>query len=124
MDIQMKLFNVKQTRRKLQKLYPGMGNAWRQSMIRAGALVKREAKLRTPVDTGDLKRHSYNATIGKGWHAFAKIYYSMEYAAIVHETHKTKGKFLESAFRDNRQKIVQITEQYLAIAAKKATKGP
>ena len=93
-------------------------------MIRAGALVKREAQLRTPVDTGDLKRSARNITKGAGWHAYAQISYHMDYSVIVHETHKTKGKFLENAFRDNRQKIVQITEQYLAIAAKKATKGP
>lgn len=122
LEINVEVLNLNQAKRSMQKLYPDGGKAWRRSMIIAGSLVKREAQKKTPVDTGDLKRSARNITQGQGWHAFAKIYYTMDYSAIVHETHKSKSKFLESAYRENKQKIVSTTMQLLKAGFNKGLK--
>jgi len=121
-EVDVDIVSFNNTKRKLQKLYPDGGKAWRAAMIAAGSLVKREAQLRTPVDTGDLKRSARNVTMGQGWHAFAKIFYFMEYSSIVHETHKTKSKFLETAYRENKPRIVSMTRQLLKAGFNKGIK--
>ena len=89
---------------------PAYSVAWRRAIHQGGMFIKREAMLRTPVDTGALKNSARYRTKGVGWNSFGEISYNMNYAVIVHETHKTKSKYLENAYRDNRSELLYRIE--------------
>lgn len=107
MNIEVKLEGLRELNEKFRRMYPSYGQAWRRGIHHAGMFLKREAMKRTPVDTGALKNSARYRSHGTGWKTFGTVSYHMDYAALVHETHKTKGKYLENAYRENRKEILR-----------------
>lgn len=110
MKINASLHGWKEIKQKFRRMSPEYVVAWRRALYQAGMLIKREAMLRTPVDTGALKNSARYRTKGVGWNSFGEVSYNMDYAVIVHETHKTKSKYLENAYRDNKSEVLYRIE--------------
>jgi hypothetical protein len=85
-----------------------------------GNEVYSESQRRTPVDTGNLKASGRIAPSNADGLAAVITYggTAADYALVVHETHKTQSKFLESALRDNERRL----REEVADAIKNATK--
>ena len=122
---------LKELQKKFQKMNPTYAKAWRVALNRAGLFIKREAQLRTPVDTGALKNSARYRTMGTGWKSFGVVSYHTAYAVAVHENVRQSGKgkprqginkkgkprkgtywdngqpkFLENAYRENRKEML------------------
>ena len=108
---------LKQLQDKFKKMDPKFAFAWRKAIHHAGMFIKREAMLRTPVDTGALKNSARYRTKGQGWNSFGEVSYHTDYAVIVHELHKTKSKYLENAYRDNKAEILHRMTMLMQKAA-------
>lgn len=92
------------------------GNLSKKGMYQAVLLVERTAKIKTPVDTGNLIG-SYSTNVKEHQNKITgEIRNSAAYAVYVHEMPKTNHfkkpgsgpKFLEQALFENRDKIAQI----------------
>lgn len=87
-----------------------------QGLLEAGALVRREGQIETPVDIGNLVNSWYGPHIEqtpKG--PVAEIGLTSSYAIYVHENLEasfqkpgSKAKFLEDPVKRNEQNIIQI----------------
>jgi hypothetical protein len=72
------------------------------AMAEEGENVMGVSKRRTPVDTGRLRSTGHvKPPERKTGKVSVTLAYGTDYAAVVHETHGTKSKFLESAVKDN-----------------------
>jgi len=100
-----KIEGLKELQNKIKKLHPEYAKAWRKALWHAGMFLKGEAQRRTPVDTGALRNSAQYRTLGSGWNSIGEVSYHTIYAVAVHEVHPTKSKFLESAYRENRNEI-------------------
>ena len=78
----------------------------------AALVVRKRAQELTPIDTGHLKgsayTEAYDTPLGPG----AEIGFMASYAPFVHEINKSytvgQWKFLETAIKENYQKILEI----------------
>ena len=55
MKIHASLHGWKEIKQKFRRMSPEYAMAWRRAIHQVGMFIKREAMLRTPVDTGALK---------------------------------------------------------------------
>lgn len=74
-------------------------------LVDAGLFIKAESMKNAPVDTGNLRASHFSEPNADG--SVVTIGATANYAGAVHETHKTKGKFLEKAVKENSQKILK-----------------
>ena len=100
----------------LNKEIEGIKNRTTKGLVKAGALVRREGQILTPVDTGNLVNSWYGPTIKKEVSGIsAEIGLTAAYAPLVHEmvdaTFKKPGaqaKFLETPLKELSGQILQI----------------
>ena len=116
----------------------GIKNRSKKGLVKAGALVRREGEIITPVDTGNLINSWYGPTVTEKWSGeiYAEIGLTAAYAPIVHEMidaeqalydmyygeqgsvyqkggvifkkPEAQPKFLETPLKENAGKILQI----------------
>jgi hypothetical protein len=83
---------------------------------KAALLIGREAKIKTPVDTGDLRNSQVISSDKINGEPISAIAYTQSYAPFVHENleaHHPVGeaKFLERAVQENETRVVDIIQQ-------------
>lgn len=112
------------------------------ALTEAALFVQKQAQKNAPVDLGNLKASAFTVTEkmqdrevkfrGDDADELQKIHklsvsearellegmsavvgFGARYAAAVHELHETKGKFLEKAFSENRERILEIIAKHL-----------
>ena len=79
-------------------------------------LVRSRSQALTPVDTGNLKASTYNASGGTSDKPVVEVGYTADYAVKVHEDlgvyHKTgQAKFLETAIEKSKGDILDIVKK-------------
>lgn len=70
-----------------------------KTLLQEGRAVLQLARLLAPVRTGALRRSGYVQAIPLSKGQTVVIGFRVPYALIVHETHPTRSKFLEQAYR-------------------------
>lgn len=86
--------------RRLPGTWEKLSEAAGRSLYQEGKAVLQLARLLAPIRTGALRRSGYatRVPLAKGGHTVI-VGFRIRYAAIVHETHPTRSKFLEQAYR-------------------------
>ena len=105
---------------RLNREISGIKNRSKAGLWEAALLIRREAQLKTPVDTGNLKG-SYFVTVFEGPHGVvAEITNTAYYAIYVHEdleaAHEVgEAKFLEHAILENETTVIEIIARRAAV---------
>ena len=100
MKMSAKVLNAREVAEAINRLPEEIEGDFFIGLQRAGLLVQRESQKRVPVDTGALRNSARTSTKGQGFGAVVTVGFHTAYAAIVHETHKSKKKFLENTYRE------------------------
>lgn len=97
--------------RRLPGTWAKFSDAAGRSLYQEGVAVLQLARLLAPIKTGFLRRSGYatRVPLAKGGHTVL-VGFRAPYAAIVHETHPTRAKFLEQAYRMLAQGMKQRME--------------
>lgn len=111
MEVSIKIENLDEVQRFLKSRPVAIKNELNRAVKKTVVLIEREAKKRTPVDTGRLRTSIRSKTSGdKG-----EVYTNVKYAVVVHENlrarHRTgEAKYLERAFKQSIPKIKSFFE--------------
>lgn len=85
----------------------------------AGLVIKKEAIMLTPWDTGNLAGSAYVRKESGTFGEVVEVGYDAGYALAVHETNKNyrvgQWKFLQTAVDDNRGRIMDIIKAYARV---------
>ena len=87
-----------------------------KGVLKAALLVARDAKIKTPVETGNLRNSQMVTSENRVGEPSAAIAYQAAYAPFVHERMEPvhpvgQAKFLESALDENAQRVLEIIRQ-------------
>ncbi len=87
-----------------------------KGVLKAALLVAREAKIRTPIETGNLRNSQMVTSENLAGEPSAAIAYQAAYAPFVHERMEPvhpvgQAKFLEHAVDENTTRIIEIIRQ-------------
>lgn len=87
--------------RRLPATWAAYSNLAGKTLFQEGKAVLQFARLLAPIRTGFLRRSGYcvQVPLARGNDSTVVIGFRAAYAAIVHETHPTRAKFLEEAMR-------------------------
>jgi len=87
--------------RRLPSTWQAYSNLAGKTLLQEGRAVLQFARLLAPIRTGALRRSGYcvSVPLARGNNTTVLIGFRVSYAAIVHETHPTRAKFLEMAMR-------------------------
>lgn len=100
----------------LAKAIRDIENRTQAGILKAALLVGRESKIKTPVDTGNLRNSQTVSSGNVGGEPAAAVAYQAAYAPFVHErvelNHPVgEAKFLEHAVDENTTRIIEIIRQ-------------
>jgi hypothetical protein len=86
--------------RRLPGTWAKLSEAAGRSLYQEGLAVLQLARLLAPIKTGFLRRSGYatRVPLAKGGHTVL-VGFRAPYALVVHETHATRSKYLEQAYR-------------------------
>lgn len=89
-----------QIARRLPATWDVFSRAAGKSLLQEGQSILSYARLLAPIRTGALRRSGYAIKVPlAGRNHTVVVGFRVPYAQIVHETHPTRAKFLEEAFR-------------------------
>ncbi len=93
-----------QIARRLPSTWERYSRAAGKTLLKEGQAILNYARILAPIRTGALRRSGYAIRVPlAGKTTTVVVGFRIGYAAIVHETHPTRAKFLEEAFRLFRQ---------------------
>lgn len=87
-------------------------------LLKAGLKLQREAQLRVPVDTGNLKASAETRLKRAGKKSSATVIFTANYALFVHErldiAHQVgEAKYLENAYEENKDLLYRLIRMEL-----------
>ncbi len=95
--VRAKVVGDRNTMRRLRDLQKKAPQAVQTALYREALRIFAVSQMRVPVDTGRL-RSSGGVTTPGGATPLVVIYYGTVYGGIVHETHRSRSKYLEGPF--------------------------
>lgn len=115
----MALSGMAEVLQNIRKAVDDVNKRATKGVIKAGALIRREGQIETPVDQGNLVNSWYGPDVQQGSNGpVAEIGLTSNYAVFVHENVEanfqkpgSKAKFLEDPLKRNEKNIAEIIAQ-------------